>query len=248
MNDFEYILRLSGVLTESGFIYNEAGNIQIEINNDSGIGSCGLTRDAGYKSIIYYMTVDEFLKLTPQKISMEDDLEKTDYLSLMKENGIAMPFLEVDRDLIEKKLYVYGHEGRHRCVILKKLGVIDKIPVIIYGGDTPLPLDMTGWTLIGESKGYSLELNEENEEVMDNYKFKNFNYSNSIFEFFENLPNVLKTLAIKNEDLRYFIEEAWHGEICYEYKLEDILDEESLDDEAKEQIMEWFRQSFSNFM
>ena len=243
MNDLDYFIQVAGLLNETPE-YVGNGSVKIKINNDIGMGSCGLTRDVGYKSIVYYMTPDEFLMLTPAGFIISDfqnnKEDKGKFLKEMQTTGIAMPFLTVSRNKYFDILKVDGHEGRHRCIMLKELGINEKIPVIIHGGDDPIPMDLNGFVLEAQNNKTYLTLNNEDKEVFDNYKFKNFKEDGSYYEFGKMLPDFIKELAYNEYEFEEFLQKAWqhnyYPDFDLEYELEDVLWKLDLPDEKQEQI------------
>lgn len=108
-------------------------------DNENGIGATGINRDAkygGWKTAIVTMTPDEFLSLVPPVTEGVDD--STSYIEKAIKDGkkIAMPFLNipkfVNEDTDSGHIIVSQHEGRHRALALKNLG-IETMDVILTG-------------------------------------------------------------------------------------------------------------------
>jgi hypothetical protein len=104
----------------------------------------------GWKGKIVYTTPDKFLSLAkklehPSKTSLA-------YLKDKMSNEKPLPYLMLWVDMNNKK--VTGHEGRHRAMIAKELG-IEKLPVFVFTGEyTRTPK----WTT-------------QDHDVVDNLKF-----------------------------------------------------------------------------
>jgi|GEM_PF-2263733 len=85
----------------------------------------------GWKGKLVYMSPDQFLHFAapiPEYQLNKKSLKNIEYRIL---NQLPMDFLVLHIDMKNKK--VVGHEGRHRAIISKKLG-IEKVPVLIYTG------------------------------------------------------------------------------------------------------------------
>jgi hypothetical protein len=84
-----------------------------------------------WKGKITWMSPDKFLKLAaplPDNCINQQSIEKLE--KRLKEQ-LPTDFLVLEVDMIKRK--VTGHEGRHRAIVAKKLG-IEKVPVLIYTG------------------------------------------------------------------------------------------------------------------
>jgi hypothetical protein len=83
----------------------------------------------GWKGKIVWMSPDKFLSLakpiTYVNLKQVEDLEK----KLI--NKIPLDYLQLFVDMKNKK--VMGHEGRHRAMAAKKLG-IESVPVFVFVG------------------------------------------------------------------------------------------------------------------
>lgn len=108
--------------------------IKVNYVNDSGsIGGGPVNVEAARdypNTVIVTMSPDEFLTLTSPILD-----SKTEFMKQAIQEGkpIAMPFLGVDIfDKDKKELVVDDHEGRHRVLAMKELG-INSIKVILVG-------------------------------------------------------------------------------------------------------------------
>ena len=80
----------------------------------------------GWKGKVIWMSPDKFLKLASPLQSPEDHTLRDLEVKIKKNHPIDFLMLKVDPE--RKK--VIGHEGRHRAMVSKKLG-IEKVPVLI---------------------------------------------------------------------------------------------------------------------
>ncbi len=87
----------------------------------------------GWKGKIVYMTPDKYLRLAkrlPDEFYNMESMVKLEK-RMLDQLPIDVPVLEVDM----KKKEVVGHEGRHRAMVARKLG-IHEIPVLIFTGSS----------------------------------------------------------------------------------------------------------------
>ena len=87
----------------------------------------------GWKGKIVYMTPDKYLRLAkrlPDEFYNMESMVKLEK-RMIDQLPIDVPVLEVDM----KKKEVVGHEGRHRAMVARKLG-IHEIPVLIFTGSS----------------------------------------------------------------------------------------------------------------
>jgi hypothetical protein len=85
----------------------------------------------GWKGKVIYMPPDKFLRLAaplPEGAFNKEVLKK---LEDRMKNQLPIDFCVLEVNMRTKK--VTGHEGRHRALTSKRLG-IEKIPVLIYTG------------------------------------------------------------------------------------------------------------------
>lgn len=85
----------------------------------------------GWKGKIIWISPDQFLKLVYPLPDNEKEDESSKNLEYRMKNGLPLDFLVLEVDMKKKK--ITGHEGRHRAIIAKKLG-IQRVPVLIYTG------------------------------------------------------------------------------------------------------------------
>lgn len=85
----------------------------------------------GWKGKLVYMTPDKFLRLASPIPENQIDKETIKRLEGRMKNQLPIDFCVLEVDMKTKR--VTGHEGRHRCITAKKLG-IEKVPVLIYTG------------------------------------------------------------------------------------------------------------------
>jgi len=85
----------------------------------------------GWKGKLVWMPPEKFLKLAHPL--PEDQMNKKSYLKLKDRmiNGLPLDFLVLEVNMKLRK--VVGHEGRHRAIVAKELG-IQEVPVLIYTG------------------------------------------------------------------------------------------------------------------
>lgn len=86
----------------------------------------------GWKGKVVWMSPDKFLRLAaplPDILKNEESLKNIEHRIL---NGLPIDYLTLEVDMTNKK--VTSHEGRHRAIVCKKLG-IEKVPVLIYTGN-----------------------------------------------------------------------------------------------------------------
>ena len=125
----------------------------IKFDQRNGIGAVPWNQDVGYRGFIKYMTPDEFLSLVPQYSDKTWGI--SDYISAIKKNGIASPFLQVE---LEGDMWkVRGHEGRHRMTALKTINPHIQVPVHILPDNMRarnITSDMENYDFIPEKKNY----------------------------------------------------------------------------------------------
>lgn len=83
----------------------------------------------GWKGKIIWMSPEKFLNLA--KPITYVDLTKIKDLEMKLMNKIPLDYLQLFVDMKNKK--VMGHEGRHRAMAAKKLG-IESVPVFVFVG------------------------------------------------------------------------------------------------------------------
>ena len=86
----------------------------------------------GWKGKIIYMDPDKFLSLINPLPSWDERKESMKNLEYRIKNHLPLDFLVLWVDMEQHK--IIGHEGRHRAIISKKLG-IEKVPVLVYTGN-----------------------------------------------------------------------------------------------------------------
>lgn len=182
----------------------------VKFDNKNGVGECSILLDLGYKSFLCYMTPEDFLQLTPKPYDSISDKELLELANVMKQQGVAMPFLEVTVNMLKDELQIWSHEGRHRCLaMIKYLNMSNqKIPVVIQGSDYhPIPTDIKGWQLRKQDDpyGYAIELNDI-EFDLARYKFKNFTSSDmKARTILMNAPTEVQAICQNNASLVKYI-------------------------------------------
>lgn len=114
--------------------------------NVKGIGSVPNLVDIEYFGFIATMLPSDFLRLAKRigpgrnagTIRMFQE-------AIPQGQEIAMPFLKFS--LHEGKMYIIGHEGRHRCMALQNLQKNEPIPVALFSGEGDRARDITKDTL-----------------------------------------------------------------------------------------------------
>lgn len=84
-----------------------------------------------WKGKIVYMSPDKFLRLAAKLPDQFVDKESISNLERKMLEGSPLDPLSLSVDMSKKK--VTGHEGRHRAMVAKKLGIVE-VPVFIYTG------------------------------------------------------------------------------------------------------------------
>ncbi len=87
--------------------------------------------DVDWKGKIVWMTPDRFLQLAAPLSAENVNQHAIDYLEKRFKEQLPTDFLVLEVDMNRKK--VIAHEGRHRAMVAKKLGM-EKVPVLIYTG------------------------------------------------------------------------------------------------------------------
>lgn len=88
---------------------------------------------AGWKGKIVYMSPDKFLRLAAPLPDWAINKESLKKIEDRMKGQLPLDFCVLEVDMKTKT--VTGHEGRHRCMAAKKLG-IEKVPVLIYTGSS----------------------------------------------------------------------------------------------------------------
>jgi hypothetical protein len=110
-------------------IYNRPLNENIKIDNINGIGAVPWNQEVNYRGFKRYMTPNEFLKLA-LPIYEKESIDF--YINLIKKDGIASPWLEVDWNKKLKCWRTVGHEGRHRMAAVQKISPNEKIEIHVF--------------------------------------------------------------------------------------------------------------------
>ena len=87
--------------------------------------------DVNWKGKIVWMTPDKFLKLAAPLPDWAVNQDAVNNLEKRFTNQLPTDFLVLEVDMVKRK--VTAHEGRHRAMVAKKMG-IEKVPVLIYTG------------------------------------------------------------------------------------------------------------------
>lgn len=205
----------------------------VRIENEAGIGACGDTRNAGYRSYFYHLRPSDFLKLAGGGEAYVKGLPPStyDYAMAMFVKGMASPVLYVDISLTKPVLKVVGHEGRHRCSALLNVFKYDGlITVLLHAGDNPLPFSLDGWKLEAENGTFQLPLQEEMHFYAANYKFKmaDFNDQSTFRNFIQRLPRSLQNIVDVNPRFAELLNDMWRENAPNEWKLDEIFDETTI--------------------
>lgn len=206
---------------------------KIGIDNKTGVGATGHTKDAGYRSYFYHLRPSDFLKLAAGGMMFEKALPVSDYdyAKAIVEKEMASPILYVDISLTKPVLKVVGHEGRHRCsVLLNHFKYDGLITVLLHAGDDPLPFSLDGWKLEAENGTFQLPLQEDMHFYTPNYKFKmsDFNNPNTFRNFIQRLPKSLQNVVDVNPRFVELLNDMWEENTPKEWKLDEIFDEATI--------------------
>jgi len=85
----------------------------------------------GWKGKIVYMSPDKFLRLASPLPSYDARPESMANIEHRIKNGLPLDYCVLEIDM--KRRRVTSHEGRHRAMVSRKLG-IESIPVLIFTG------------------------------------------------------------------------------------------------------------------
>ena len=124
-----------------------SNGVEVRYNNKNGMGAFEKLKDG---KTILKISPDKYSRLTPKISKEKSDIEET--VSKISENirsgsPVAMPSLEVKiSDKLKNTLEVISHEGRHRSLALKSLGV-KNIPVVLIGD---VPENIYGWDIVSQ--------------------------------------------------------------------------------------------------
>lgn len=125
----------------------------IKFDQRNGIGQVPWNLDVGYRGFVKYMKPDEFLSLVPQYSDKTWSI--VNYISAIKKEGVASPFLQVE--LKGDMWKVRGHEGRHRMTALKVISPNMQVPVHIFPDNMRarnITSEMENYDFIPEKKNY----------------------------------------------------------------------------------------------
>ena len=95
-------------------------------DQNSGHGEVPLNREVDYRGFVVYLKPVEFLSLVPPSANRDlSELEQS-----MRTHGVASPWLELQA--VGDHHRVVGHEGRHRCLVLKQVQPNERVPVHVF--------------------------------------------------------------------------------------------------------------------